>query len=312
MEVINWYPGHMAKSRRMLAEQLRAVDAVIELCDARAPGATRNPDLDAMARGKARLLILNKADLAEDAATAAWLQFYKRAGLEAMKFDSAAGNPRDAIARITRLTAPAVDRMKARGVNKIIRAMVVGIPNVGKSTYINKLFGRAAAVTGDKPGVTRGRQWVKIGPYLELLDTPGMLWPKLSDQSGARMLAYLGSVRDQALDAESLAEALLSMLMGIAPAAVTERYKLERLVISPTIYGRLIIAPTICDAVTGDSVVSLLERACAGRGWLLPGGRLDTHRGAALVLDEFRAGKLGKITLEWAADAEGDDNKGDG
>ena len=307
MEVINWYPGHMAKSRRMLAEQLRAVDAVIELCDARAPGATRNPDLDAMAQGKARLLILNKADLAEDAATVAWLKFYKRAGLEAMRFDSAAGNPRDALARITRLTAPAVDRMKARGVNKIIRAMVVGIPNVGKSTYINKLFGRAAAVTGDRPGVTRGRQWVKIEPYLELLDTPGMLWPKLGDQRGARLLAYLGSVRDQALDAESLAESLLSTLMTIAPLAVMERFKL--------------------DALTGEGAGSpferiwnpgriwnppLLERACAGRGWLLPGGRLDTHRGAALVLDEFRAGKLGKITLERAVNAEGDDNKRDG
>ena len=300
MDVINWYPGHMAKSRRMLTEQLRTVDAVIELCDARAPGATRNPDLDVMAQSKARLLILNKADLAEDAATAAWLKFYKRAGLEAMKFDSAAGNPRDALARVTRLTAPAVDRMKARGVNKIIRAMVVGIPNVGKSTYINKLFGRAAAVTGDKPGVTRGRQWVKIGPYLELLDTPGMLWPKLSDQGGARMLAYLGSVRDQALDAESLAESLLNALMAITPAAVTERFKLDALqgdnAESP--FGRIWNPP-------------LLERACAGRGWLLPGGRLDTHRGAALVLDEFRAGKLGKITLEQAANADYDENKRD-
>jgi ribosome biogenesis GTPase A len=170
--------------------------------------------------------------------------------------------------------------MRARGVKKTIRAMVAGIPNVGKSTYINKLFGRAAAVTGDMPGVTRGRQWVKIGPYLELLDTPGMLWPKLGDQNGARILAYLGSVRDRVLDTESLAESLLNALMSITPTATAARFKLN----SPQ----------------GESAVSLLERACAGRGWLLPGGRLDANRGAALVLDEFRAGKLGKLTLESA------------
>ena len=278
MPQINWYPGHMAKSRRLLQEQLRAIDAVIELCDARAPQATRNPDLIQMTRGKAHILVLNKADLANDNLTAQWLAYYRGRGLTAVKFNATGGKTREVLSEIERATAPVVNRMKARGVNKTVRLMVIGIPNVGKSTFINRLFGSAIAKASDRPGVTRSNQWVKVGPYLELLDTPGMLWPRLSDPDGARCLAFLGSIRDQVLDSERLSENLLKALLDVAPAQTEARFKLtpER------------IAQTEC----------LLEAACLGRGWLLSGGRYDTDRASALVLDEFRAGKVGRITLE--------------
>ena len=275
---INWYPGHMAKTRRLLQEQLRAVDAVIELCDARAPLATRNGDLAKLTRGKARILVLNKADLADDAETSKWLERFRREGLEAMRFNSNGGKTRDILAKIEAASRPALDRFAARGVRKTVRFMVTGIPNVGKSTFINRLHGSAIAKASDRPGVTRANQWVKIGPFLEILDTPGMLPPRMDDQEGARLLAYLGSIRDQIMDTEDLAGGLMALLYGINPAALSTRYKL----------------PEGC----GDAPHKLLEAACKGRGWLLSGGRYDTDRAAALVLDEFRAGKIGKITIQ--------------
>jgi len=278
MPDINWYPGHMAKTRRLLADQLRSIDAVIELCDARAPQATRNPDLINMCRGKTHILVLNKADLANDNVTAQWMNHFRAKGLSVLKFNANGGKTREIMAEIEKATAPLVNRMKARGVNKTIRLMVIGIPNVGKSTFINRLFGSAIAKASDRPGVTRSNQWVKVNSYLELLDTPGMLWPKLSNQQGAQMLAFLGSVRDQILDSEGLSEDLLRMLLEIAPAPTCARFKL-------TDENR-----AACDSV--------LEAACMGRGWLLSGGRLDTERASALVLDEFRAGKVGRISLE--------------
>ena len=277
MPDINWYPGHMAKTRRALADQLRAIDAVIELCDARAPLATRNPDLDSLCRGKARILVLNKADLANDNLTAQWLAHFRSQGLAALKLNSTGSKTREVLSEIQKATAPIVERMKAKGVNKTIRLMVIGIPNVGKSTFINRLFGSAIAKAGDKPGVTRANQWVKVGPYLELLDTPGMLWPRLSDQGGALLMAFLGSVRDQVVDSERLAEKLLSTLMEVAPAPTCARFRLTE---------------------ENMQELSLLEAACKGRGWLLSGGRFDTDRACALVLDEFRAGKVGRITLQ--------------
>ena len=279
-ERINWYPGHMAKSRRLLAGQLRAVDAVIELCDARAPLATRNPDLQRLTRDKARILILNKADLADDAQTARWLERFRREGLTALRFNSNGGKVKDILARIEEASKPALERYAARGVRKTIRFMVIGIPNVGKSTFINRLHGSAIAKASDRPGVTRSNQWVKLNPYLEILDTPGMLPPRMDDQEGARLLAYLGSIRDEIMDAEALAGGLMALLHDLDPAALTARYKL----------------PEGC----GGAPHELLEAACRGRGWLLSGGRYDTDRAAALVLDEFRAGKIGKITIERA------------
>ncbi len=277
MPEINWYPGHMAKTRRMLIEQLKSIDAVIELCDARAPHATRNPDLNALCRGKARILVLNKADLANDQVTKLWLDHYKKQNLTAIRFNANGGKTREIMAAIEQATKPVVDKMKARGVMKTVRLMVIGIPNVGKSTFINRIFGSAIAKSSDRPGVTRTKQWVKVGPYLELMDTPGMLWPKLGDQGNARTLAYLGSVRDQILDSEGLANDLIARLMEIAPEATRARFKLP-------------------EALEEDDC--WLYAACRGRGWILSGGRLDTDRGAAVILDEFRGGKVGRITLD--------------
>ena len=283
MPQINWYPGHMAKSRRLLQDQLRAVDAVIELCDARAPLATRNPDLEKLTRGKARILILNKADLADDRETARWVEYFRAQDLSAMRFNSNGGKTKEILARIQEATRPAVERAAARGVKKTVRLMIIGIPNVGKSTFINRIHGSGIAKASDRPGVTRSNQWVKIGPYLELLDTPGMLPPRMDDQDSARLLAYLGSIRDQIMNTEELAGQLLMHLQSINPAAVAARFKLPE--------GEIYDDPQLA-----------LEAACRGRGWLISGGRPDVDRAAALVLDEFRAGKAGKISIERAPD----------
>ena len=283
MPQINWYPGHMAKSRRLLQDQLRAVDAVIELCDARAPLATRNPDLEKLTRGKARILILNKADLADDKETARWVEYFRSQDLSAMRFNSNGGKTKEILARIQEATRPAVERAAARGVKKTVRLMIIGIPNVGKSTFINRIHGSGIAKASDRPGVTRSNQWVKIGPYLELLDTPGMLPPRMDDQDSARLLAYLGSIRDQIMNTEELAGQLLMHLQAVNPAAVGARFKLPE--------GEIYDDPQLA-----------LEAACRGRGWLISGGRPDVDRAAALVLDEFRAGKAGKISIERAPD----------
>ena len=283
MPQINWYPGHMAKSRRLLQDQLRAVDAVIELCDARAPLATRNPDLEKLTRGKARILILNKADLADDKETARWVEYFRSQDLSAMRFNSNSGKTKEILARIQEATRPAVERAAARGVKKTVRLMIIGIPNVGKSTFINRIHGSGIAKASDRPGVTRSNQWVKIGPYLELLDTPGMLPPRMDDQDSARLLAYLGSIRDQIMNTEELAGQLLMHLQAINPAAVAARFKLPE--------GEIYDDPQLA-----------LEAACKGRGWLISGGRPDVDRAAALVLDELRAGKAGKISIERAPD----------
>ena len=279
MPQINWYPGHMAKSRRLLQDQLRAVDAVVELCDARAPLATRNPDLEKLTRGKARILVLNKADLADDAETARWIAHFRARGLTALRFNSNGGKTKEILNRIEEATRPAVERAAARGMKKTVRLMVIGIPNVGKSTFINRLHGSGIAKASDRPGVTRANQWVKIGPYLELLDTPGMLPPRMDDQEGARLLAYLGSIRDQIMDTQELAGSLLLHLLSLRPAPVCARFKLPE--------GADFAEPQLA-----------LEAACRGRGWLISGGRPDVERAAALVLDEFRAGKAGKITIQ--------------
>ncbi|MBR5751772.1 MAG: ribosome biogenesis GTPase YlqF [Clostridia bacterium] len=279
MSEINWYPGHMAKTRRELEKQLKAVDAVIELCDARAPYATRNPDLKRMAGNKQHILILNKSDLADESVTGSWVRHYKSQGLTAIPFRSTGGKAKDIFRLIEDACAERVERMKARGVNKTVRVMVVGIPNVGKSTFINRLKGQAVAKAADRPGVTRSNQWVKINPYLELLDTPGMLWPKLDDEQAALRLAFLGSIPDDIMDNESLAAELVSQLLVIQPEAVLSRWKLD-------------------ESVKTCPKDALLEACCRGRGLLLSGGRYDTLRCAHLVLDEFRGGKMGRITLE--------------
>ena len=276
-KTINWYPGHMARAKRKLMDQLSRVDVVVELCDARIPRASRNPDLDELVKNKKRLLILNKADLAEQNKTNAWLAYYRQQGMDVMSFDSAKGRAKDVLARIERSASEAVARMAAKGVKKTVRVMIVGVPNVGKSTFTNKINGASIAKTGDRPGVTRSNQWVRITPYLELLDTPGLLWPKLTDQNDAQCLAFVGTINDQVMDQQMLAIRLLERLMLDQKDALVARFKIK-------------------DAsLTG---VALLEEACRGRGWLMPGSVCDTDRGSAVILDEFRAGKVGRITLQ--------------
>mgnify|MGYP000613951165 CR=1 FL=1 len=274
---INWYPGHMAKARRLLTDQLSRVDVVVELCDARLPHASRNPDLDRLLQGKRRVLLLNKADLADASATQAWLAFFRSQGMDAYAYQSLGGKAKGALNVIDNAAREAVERAAQKGVRKTVRAMVVGVPNVGKSTFINRLHGGSIAKTGDRPGVTRANQWVRISPYLELLDTPGLLWPRLDDQVAARRLCYIGTVKDDVVDLAMLAIHLLEDLLAVKPQAVMERFKLKD--------GEL----------RGEA---LLEAVCRGRGFLMKGGVCDYDRCCAVVLDEFRAGKLGAITLE--------------
>lgn len=281
--LIQWYPGHMAKARRMLVENLKMIDVVIELVDARAPMATRNPDFDDLFAGKDRIVIMNKSDLAEPSACREWIAYYKEQGAEAVEFVSTNASKRKlAISMIEAAAAEKVRKMKEKGVNKTVRAMVVGIPNVGKSTFINRMAGSQRAQVGDKPGVTRGKQWVKISPYLELMDTPGLLWPKLENERLAQHLAYIGSIKDDIMDVERLAENLLHELDAICPAALTERYRKIQ---------------------SGMEPHELLEAVCKSRGFLLSGGAGDTERAARIVLDEYRAGKIARVTLERPGDS---------
>ena len=274
---INWYPGHMAKTRRQLSEMISRVDLMIELCDARLPYSSRNPDLDRMCRGKNRILLLNKADLADPALTSRWLSYFRSRGIEAAAIQAKQLKNKEAIAAIERSTQKAVQQAAARGIRKTVRAMVVGVPNVGKSTYINQLHGGHIAQTGDRPGVTRSTQWIRVTPYLEIMDTPGLLWPRLDDQTAARRLSYLGTIRDEVLNLNNLALSLLNDLADSFPDRLMERFHVQ----DPDLRG-----PELMDAV------------CRGRGFLLRGNEYDYDRCCSVVLDEFREGKLGRITLE--------------
>ena len=278
MPAINWYPGHMTKTRRMLQENLKMIDVVVEVLDARAPLASRNPDFDDLFAGKSRVVLLNKSDLADSNATKRWITCYNRKGIEAAGISATGGSAKKiAVALIEKAAKPRVDAMKLKGINKVVRCMIVGIPNVGKSTLINRIAGQNRAEVGDRPGVTRGKQWVKITPYLELMDTPGMLWPKLEDQELAKHLAYLGSIKDEVMDSEELALDLLAQLQAMSPSQVAERYS----------------------KLTAETPKEdLLKAVCLSRGFLLRGGELDTERAAHVSLDEFRAGKVARVTLE--------------
>ncbi len=273
---INWYPGHMAKAKRELSEQLKRADVIVELLDARIPSASRNPDLIRLAGAKKRVLVLGKADLADENENKLWIAHFRREGENAVlqSLNRGAAAVMKGIENASRET---VERAMDRGIRKTVRVIVAGVPNVGKSTLINRLSGTRAVTVADRPGVTRSNHWIRISPYLELMDTPGLLWPKLDDPAAARRLAYTAAIRDQILDVCALAGSLLSDLVGVSPESVAARYKIKDLTAAPE---------------------SLLEQACLGRGFLLKGGVPDIERGAAVVLDEYRGGKLGRITLE--------------
>lgn len=269
----------MAKAKRALIQQLGKVNLTVELCDARLPLSSRNPDLKRLLIGKRRVLLLCKADLAEPEQTKRWLAYFAAQGVEAMAYDATPAKTKQAKALIEKAAKDMLDRGLSRGMKKTIRAMVVGVPNVGKSTFINRLYGASITAVGDRPGVTRATQWVKAGLYLEVMDTPGLLWPKLSDKLAATRLAYIGTIRDAVYDQQALCISLLKDLLTVRRTATCERYKIK----NPDAEG-----------------FALLEEVCRGRGFLLKGGLPDTDRACAVILDEFRAGKVGRITLERA------------
>ena len=274
---INWFPGHMAKTRRLLQDQLHRVDLVIELCDARLPFSSRNPELIRMTAGKKRVLFLNKSDRADPDITKAWLKQFRNAGEDAYPLNATALRSKEAMVIIEGVTKEISDKALARGIRKTIRAMVIGVPNVGKSTVINRIRGTGIVQTGDRPGVTRSNRWVKITDYLELLDTPGMLWPRLDDQNAARRLCWIGSVKDDVTDVDMLTLSLLEEMKRECPQALMDRFHVADLTLSG---------------------VDLMDAVCRGRGWLLKGNRFDYDRCCSVVLDEFRSGKLGRISLE--------------
>lgn len=275
---IQWYPGHMTKSIRRMKELISLVDVVVELLDARIPYSSKNPDIDTLAVNKRRIIVLNKSDLADPHITEKWSAYFRSQLYEVALVNSLSGKGVQQITPIAHnLMAEKIKRQKERGrVFTPIRAMVVGIPNVGKSSFVNRYVGGALTKTGDKPGVTRGQQWVKIKKDFELLDTPGILWPKFDDQNVGLNLAFTGALNDQILDSYTLALKLIECLQKLKPSALTQRYNIQ---------------------TENKEAWQTMQDICQARGFIMKGG-LDTDRGAAILLDEFRGGKLGRISLE--------------
>ena len=277
---IQWYPGHMTKAGRMISANVANVDAVCEILDARIPTASRNPDIDSLAAGKPRLVLLNRSDLADPSASAQWKAHFKAQGMAVLETDCKSGKGVGAFSGAVRsLLKPLLEQRAAKGqATRALRVMVLGIPNVGKSTFINRVAGKKAASVSDRPGVTRGRQWITVDRGLELLDTPGILWPKFDSQEVGELLAVTGAIKDDVLDRETLAANFLVRLSRLYPDALRQRYKL--------------------DPDAGMAGWELLEQAAKNRGFLAGRGEYDTERMSAVLLDEFRGGKLGRITLE--------------
>ena len=276
---IQWYPGHMTKTRRQIEADLKQVDAVCEIVDARIPMSSRNPDIDSICGSKPRIIVLNRMDLADPNATKKWSAYFKNKGMAVIATDC---KSRKGIADFTPAARLAckekLERDAARGMNRPLRVMVVGIPNVGKSTLINQISGRKGAKAENRPGVTRGKQWVTVDSGLQLLDTPGILWPKFEDPEVGMMLAYTGAVKEGVIDIEELACRLMELLLKYYPETLLERYKVE--------------------APAGTPGWELVEMAGRKRGYLISGGEVNTERMSKVLLDEFRSGKLGKFTLE--------------
>ena len=285
---IQWYPGHMTKARRAMQEDIKLIDLVIELVDARVPFSSRNPDIDKLAAGKARMVLLNKADLADETETRKWAQMFEDMGIHVVKIDARnKGTLKQVQTAQQEACKEKIERDRRRGIlNRPIRTMVVGIPNVGKSTFINSFAGKACAKTGNKPGVTKGNQWIRLNKTLELLDTPGILWPRFEDQKVGLNLALIGSINDQILNKDELACQLIGFLKQQYPGLLAERYGVEE-------------QPGEESALENGR---LLEGIARNRACLIKGGELDISRAAGLLLDEFRAGKLGRISLEKAED----------
>ncbi len=274
-----WYPGHMTKAKRMMQENIKLVDLIIELVDARIPYSSRNPDIDELGRNKARLILLNKADLADEAANAAWTKALEATGAVVVKANSRSGAGLKAVqGAVAEACKEKIERDRRRGIkNRPVRAMVAGIPNVGKSTFINSYAGKACAKTGNKPGVTRGAQWIKLNRQLELLDTPGILWPRFENQEVGFRLALIGSIRDEVLNTEEMAFTFLQFLRANYPGLLQQRYEIEE----------------------SDDALENLNRIAENRLCRLKGNMLDLKKASDIVIDDFRSGRLGRITLEF-------------
>ncbi len=279
---LQWYPGHMTKAKRMMQDDIKLVDLVIELLDARIPYSSRNPDIDELGRNKARLVLLNKADLAEERVSATWVKYYQAQGLSALQVNSRQGLDKKTVqARIREACREKLERNARKGINRPVRAMVVGIPNVGKSAFINSLTGKAGARTGNKPGVTKGKQWVRLNEQVELLDTPGILWPKFEDEEVGIHLALVGSIREEILPVEELAGALIELLNSRYSGVLEEKYHPAKDA-DPELEGPY----------------ALLAGIAKSRGCVKKGNALDLEKAARLLLDDFRNGRLGRLTLE--------------
>ena len=285
IEGLSWYPGHMTKTKRMIVAEMGHMDAVCEILDARIPISSRNPDVDEMTAGKPRLVVLNRVDQADPKETARWAAYFRGKGYAVLESNAKNGvGTVQFAAAVRELLKDKLQSYADKGqVGRVVRVMVLGIPNVGKSTFINKVAKRKTAKAEDRPGVTRSKQWVPVDATLELLDTPGILWPKFDDPEVGKRLAFTGAVKDDVLDIEELACYLMDYLAAHYADVLTERYKI-----------------TVED---GDSGYDLLEKAGRKRGFLMRGAQVDTERMARILLDEFRGGKLGRFTLETVEDA---------
>ena len=277
---IQWYPGHMTKTRRQIEADLKLVDAVCEIVDARIPISSRNPDIDAICGNKPRIIILNRMDLADPSATKQWSAYFRSKGIACVACDCKSRKGINGfVPAVQSVLQEKIQRNAAKGMNKPVKIMIVGIPNVGKSTFINQISGRKGAKAENRPGVTRGKQWVTVDPTLLLLDTPGILWPKFEDPNVGMMLAYTGAVKEDVIDLEELACRLIELLYSRYPDAIKERYRIE--------------------AREGTPGYELLEEAGRKRGYLMARGEINTERMAKVLVDEYRSGKLGCFTLEF-------------
>ena len=293
----NWYPGHMTKAKRMMEENIRLIDLVIETVDARVPMSSRNPDIDKLASNKARIILLNKADLADDYVTNKWIAYFNSKNIYCLKLNS---RDNSGVKQVNNLIQTAcadkIERDKSRGImNRTIKAMVVGIPNVGKSTFINSFAGKASAKTGNKPGVTKGKQWIKLGKNVEMLDTPGILWPRFENQDVGMRLAMIGSINDNILNIEELAIDTINYVYNNYPDNIIERYELDKEAVKAS-YDESAINP--------DNSIALyiMEQAALKRGCIKKGNAIDYEKTANIILDDFRSGRLGRITLERSED----------
>ena len=285
---IQWYPGHMTKTRRQIEADLKLVDIVVEIIDARIPASSRNPDIDAICAGKPRLIVLNRADQADPAQNRAWEAYFRSQGRSVLETDARSGRGINQFSAVVQgVLKDQIARWKEKGqVGRPVRAMVVGVPNVGKSTFINKVAKKKSAKAGDRPGVTRGKQWVHVDQGLDLLDTPGILWPKFEDEATGMNLAYTGAVKDEIMDVETLGCHFMALLGERYPQALMDGYRLPELPAREEGEN---------DAAWG---YRLLQAAAAKRGMRISGGEVDTERMARVLLDEYRGGRLGRFTLE--------------